>query len=250
MTATTARKMPSRVSGFTLIEMMIAGSLGVVVLLAMSELYVQAKKSFQVNEAVARMQEEARFTTNFIHNHTKRAGRNVWKPVISSGSTITYTTAGTMAFTPSVSVAASSYYDNGGLNSSDRLTVKYWSKTDKDCDGTAPNSTIGEIMTNTFEITTGANECEEDTNELSCNGEPIVCGVSNFQVLYGVDTDSDGSANYFVPATSVPTLSTTAPAATAVIAIRTAITFTDISDYANSNVADKTFTTTTFFRQK
>ena len=40
-------------------------------------------------------------------------------------------------------------------------------------------------------------------NVLLRNGDEIVEGIENFQVLYGEDTDSDGSPNYYVPADQV-----------------------------------------------
>ncbi|MCI0734505.1 MAG: PilW family protein [Methylococcaceae bacterium] len=64
--------------------------------------------------------------------------------------------------------------------------------------------------------------------------EEIVEGVENMQVLYGEDTDSDGTANYFVPASNVVAMQT-------VVSVKVSLLSRSLSDV---NVASKPLTYT------
>lgn len=231
--------------GFTLIELLIGGSLGLIVLLGITELFVQAKVSFKTNESLARMQEDMRLAQQFIRNNSQRGGHNNWVPTIPSGSTVSYSVAGTMTLVAPVSVDATT--DNTGASGSDILIVKYWSNTsgETDCDGTAVDTTVGTYVTNTFQLDNSSTNCEKDssgndTMALTCNSQPIICGVSGLQVVYGVDSNDDGSVNYFVTGASVSS-------PMSVSAIRTTLTFTDLAD--GDNLADQSISTTTYFRK-
>lgn len=73
---------------------------------------------------------------------------------------------------------------------SDQLTVRY--QAPRDC---LRNSTVatGGLAVNTFDVTTGS---------LRCNGQALIEGVDDLQVLFGEDTDGDGVANRIVPAST------------------------------------------------
>lgn len=70
----------------------------------------------------------------------------------------------------------------------DQFTVRYHAP--RDC---LRNSTAGTggVAINVFDV---------DSGDLRCNGEPIIAGVEDLQVLFGEDTSGDGIANRIVNA--------------------------------------------------
>ncbi len=64
----------SRQTGFSLIELMIAMLLGLVIMAGLVNLFLQTKRSFNQNESIARMQEDARFALDTIVTDLSMAG--------------------------------------------------------------------------------------------------------------------------------------------------------------------------------
>jgi type IV pilus assembly protein PilW len=63
-----------RQAGLSMIELMIALTLGAVLLAGVVQLFVATKRSYGTNTAVGQLQENARFAMNFISNATRQAG--------------------------------------------------------------------------------------------------------------------------------------------------------------------------------
>jgi type IV pilus assembly protein PilW len=81
--------------------------------------------------------------------------------------------------------------------------------------------------------TIGNNSLYRRNNATTANDE-MVEGVEDMQVLYGEDTDSDGTANYFVPASNVVAMQT-------VVSVKVSLLSRSLSDV---NVASKPLTYT------
>lgn len=60
--------------GVTLIELMIAMTIGLLVTAAVGSVYIGNKQTYRTSESVARLQEEARFTTIHLRNAIQQAG--------------------------------------------------------------------------------------------------------------------------------------------------------------------------------
>jgi type IV pilus assembly protein PilW len=58
------------------------------------------------------------------------------------------------------------------------------------------DASIFKLSSNTYTIQNGAG----NTSALFKNGDELLEGIENMQILYGEDTDGDNSPNYFVPA--------------------------------------------------
>src|SRR5690554_297887 len=68
------RKIFRTQSGLSLIELMIAITLGLFLLAGVINLFVASRQSYQTQEALARMQEAGRFSMDFITQDLRRAG--------------------------------------------------------------------------------------------------------------------------------------------------------------------------------
>lgn len=65
---------PGRTGGFTLVELMVAMTIGLVILAAVSTLFVSSKQTYTTQDRLARLQENARFAVQFIIKDLRMAG--------------------------------------------------------------------------------------------------------------------------------------------------------------------------------
>lgn len=63
-----------KLQGFTLVELMVAMAIGLLIILAVGSVFVGARQSYQDNEALARMQENARYALEMLTHDLKHAG--------------------------------------------------------------------------------------------------------------------------------------------------------------------------------
>jgi type IV pilus assembly protein PilW len=178
------RNMPSKAnqSGFTIVEIMIAGTLGIILMAGVIQLFVGSNRNYTLQDELAGIQEDGRFAMIFLENEIQRGG---WIDDFNE------------RVPPAVDLALSL----DGV--SDSVAVSYKVPIDGisnvDCNGA--NVADGYI-TNTFSV--GGNSGEE----LMCLGngtgavaQPLINGVKNFQVLYGVESNAtcpDGAVNQYM----------------------------------------------------
>lgn len=179
----------SREGGFTLVELMVAMTIGLLLTVAIASLFVQSRRTYATTDDVSRMQENIRYAYYILNRTLHHAGYK------SSPNTRTEDVF--PAISPLVSGA------NGGTQ--DTLVVRYEGSgilggaadgTIVDCLG-AP-VTAGQISVNTFSVSPGAN----GRNALFCSAggvaaTELVPDVESFQVLYGFDEDQDLVADHF-----------------------------------------------------
>ncbi len=204
--------------GVTLVELMVAMTIGLLVVFVVTEAYVSATATQRSQSDRSRVQESMRFALESLSYAVRKAGyRN---PAASGEFMDDFCGSGKLRL---VSKNAATAFDltkadlsgtgKAVLNSSDILRVRYRG------DGTLPSTADGSV-TDCLGATVGPNQIAEDTYwvadgpndepSLFCyssisGGEPvaIVPGVESLQILYGEDMNSDGVSDRFVPASSV-----------------------------------------------
>jgi type IV pilus assembly protein PilW len=173
-------------SGLTLVEMMVAMVLGLLILLAVSSIYIGSRQTFRLQDDNARLQETGRYALEVMGRSIRQAG--FWNMPISPVATAT-------AFQPLAGGAVITGL-NGASGAPDTVTVQYDGLTgDRDCEGNA----------------LGANAVVQDAyrlnnNELQCDGnadgtvdhQALVSDIEDVQILYGIDTTADQSADQYV----------------------------------------------------
>ncbi|MHB9119599.1 MAG: PilW family protein [Burkholderiales bacterium] len=166
--------------GFTLIELMIAVTIGLFVMLGVLEIFLNTSKINRNQDNLSHLQETGRFATEFLSRDIRMAG---YPKVGFSGTAV---------------VGA----DGGGLNSSDSISVSFDSTTATGAMPDCLGQTTAEPAVNQYYIANDAN----GVPSLFCLGsgnataQAILEGVENMQILYGVDTDGDKSANKYLSA--------------------------------------------------
>jgi len=160
--------------GFTLTEMLIAITLGMVLIAGAMSVYLGAKQGYRMGQGMTLMQATGRATLGFLSRELSMAG-------FPQASAIE-------SFLPAM-------VDDGGGNNSDVVAVRYRSTTD--CFGSAtPVYADGVQYTkNMYFVQNEALVCRTLAEDDSTLAEAtIIPGVENIQLLYGEDTDATDSA--------------------------------------------------------
>ncbi len=191
-------------SGFTLVEMMIASVLGIALMGAVVQLVIENNRDFQLQENIATMQENGRFSLMFLKRLIRQGGYSGkignWKgAIVFSGD--------------------NGSKDEGAEQKGDSVVVAFEAKVDgvqnKDCagnlvvDGKVENrlyvSDNGKLAGNLVCKGNGEGSDEKPSTSIS-----VVEGIDYFQVLYGIEqVDSNkpachlGVVNQFLNATEV-----------------------------------------------
>ena len=176
----------SKNKAFTLIEYMVAITIGLILIAGFATFFVGMKQSTVSQDAITEVQENGRFAMYFLANDLQKAG---------------YTNIEDKAFylTPFDHIVfdgtASQTADGGGADANDVIKISY--EGTQDCVG--GNFAAGTMITNSFYV--------DDNDNLVCQGmsatEPLISNVESFHLQYGVDTDNNGSPNKFIKANQV-----------------------------------------------
>jgi len=182
-------------SGFTLVELMIAGLLGLILTAGMIQIFIGSSQTFRVQRAISEVLDKGRTATNFITSEIENAGFGGDGLVASAFSTMPNNV---IFIAPPAPISQDG---TGAVN--DIITIQYTGT--RDCTGAVIGAPF--LVVNTFDVVAG---------ELRCNGQPLINGVESFHILYGVDSDGDSFVDEYLTATNVVASGNT----TAVSAVR------------------------------
>lgn len=157
--------MSPKQKGFTLVELMVAMLIGLILSLAALQLFLTNQRTFALQQALAELHEDGQLVTRYLTADIRQAGR---------GNAITG------SIPPLV-------LDNTSNGTNDTLSIHYWGTAT--CAG---DEYAGETeIQNTYSVTNdGVLQCSSDLTGATVD---LVSGVESFQVLYGIDTDSNGA---------------------------------------------------------
>lgn len=193
--------------GLSLIELMVAMSLGLLLMLAIGTIYVGSAQTYRVQDDFGRLQEAGRTALDMIGHSLRQAGFADIPvgPVDTKISFEGYTISGV----------------NGADGDPDSLVVQYDGTTgDSTCQGA--DAVAGSVIQDYFNLDT-------DNDELQCEGinaaaagiaydtppcddpdypepspatspicgQPLMDNVEDLQFLYGIDTDADQTVNRY-----------------------------------------------------
>ncbi len=219
-------RVPGRLRGFSLIELMIAMTIGLVISLVVGQLFIGSRQAFTSTDNLSRLQENSRYAFSLISRELRSAG-------LRSDPRVPLATA--------YGAGGSFSGSDGGGTASDSITVKFQGSgpalgtadgTVQDCGGT--RVPYGTAVVNTFFIQPDPNNINNDNTAeptLFCYSSlpagantgigicaagtagcyALVPGVENMQVLYGEDTGAlpyttnpDGSIDRWIVAPAGP----------------------------------------------
>lgn len=261
---------PTHQRGLTLIEVLIAITLGSIVLLSVGMMYQTARRTMALNEGLSNIQESARFTLEYLFRNGQYAG---WNPQTIVGFA-TSTTLGVQLLTeplsnanirpiPSVyarstsSAVTPAYAISEGGANPDRLALLTRLSSDQDCYGSTRTGTYLQVFSvnktnSTLDCTVYTYAQTSYTVGAAINGtQEISENITDLQIRYGIDSDGDGATNYFASASSITQVPETGFAASSsVAAVQIQVMITDPSANQTTRISDKTFSTAIHFIRK
>lgn len=185
-----------RQRGLTLVELMVSMAIGLILTVAIAQIFLGTRFTYATQDENARMQETARFALQLVERELRMAG------YLKNGST------GSYAGAPAIAAL-----DNTGLNNSDEFTVRYFGSenaTNTAADGTVINcigeaASINEPVLDRFYIAAGADggpalfcDAVRPSNAAVTTTTELVSGVFSMQILFGEDTSGDKTADRYL----------------------------------------------------
>lgn len=185
-----------RPSGFTLIELMVALTLGLLLALILGQIFIGNRQTYLAQEQYARVQENGRYAIDLLGKIIRQAG---YKNNYTADAASVFPTGGTDAIIGTEGGAA---VPPASLPS-DTLTVRFQGS------GTPADNTIfgcagdaiaaGTMAANTFSISGTTLQCTDAAGV----AKDVIDGVESMQIVYGEDTDGDATANIYRKASVV-----------------------------------------------
>ena len=159
-----------RQRGFTLVELMIGMTLGLILLIALAYFFLGSRQLNRTHDDVSRMQESGRHALEILGRAIRQAGYR-------ANSEITFLAA----FPTNPSLA--------GMNGTpDSITARYAAQEGGEADCTGANVAAGALVTYAFTV--------NGLRELICNNGAVnmvvADNIENMQITYGIDADRNG----------------------------------------------------------
>jgi len=184
--------------GMTLIEIMIAMGIGLFLIAGVVQLLAATRQSYNVQDAVARIEENSRFSLVILSENIRLAGykKDAWDNNLTTFSTTN------ALFSAGEYISGS----EGGTSSSDQINIRFHGNVNSsgnadgrviDCEGNKIGDTNVELS---FSILNSDLIC---TINGATPGVVLADNISNMQILYGEDTSNDDAVNKYVSASSV-----------------------------------------------
>ncbi len=194
-----------RQKGLTLVELMIAITLGLIVLLAIGSIYLNSRQTYRVQEDNARLQEAGKYALEVLGRSIRQAGSNAEMKLNQISVTPQCNVAGTC-----VAISGT----NGAGTAADAMTVAYYAGREeasgaawiaRNCTGGTASSASNDVITNAFAVVGTNLQCTGSVNGVAAVPQPLIENVVDFQIIYGIDTT--------VPANQTADLYVAAPTA-------------------------------------
>lgn len=180
----------NRQAGVTLLELMIALSLGLLLLTGIGTIYVGSNQTYRVQEQNARIQEAGRFALETVGRSVRQAG--YWDMPASMLALATSFTGTPITGT------------NGSGSASDAVTTQRDGIAgERDCEGTVLTATVVQeaIQRDATDLELVCESNRDGT--IAVDPQPLVSNVEDLQIIYGLDTDGNQSANQYLDASLV-----------------------------------------------
>lgn len=187
-----------RMAGFSLVELMIAITLGLIVLLAIGSIFIGSRQTYRVQEDNARIQEAGRYALEVIGRSLRQAGSE------GEFDLLLATVFPLQCATPGVCAALDG--TDGVAPAPDTMVVQFYAQSEepsgatwvaRDCTGGLV--ALNAVVTNTFNVAGTSLQCTGNVG----GTEALVEDVEDLQIIYGIDTSApvpDQSADLYVAA--------------------------------------------------
>jgi len=174
---------PHKQSGLSLVELMVAMTIGLFLMLVVANLFIGSKQTYRNQDNLSRLQENGRFAISLMAKNIREAGYH----------SMVFNPPGTM-YTPLTNIAAWPYSAAviSGVEGTSGLPDSITLSSDNTVD--CMNATVTTPATNTFTANASAQlTCTSVNNNKTA---VLLDGVEDMQILYG---ENLGSTHRYVP---------------------------------------------------
>jgi len=196
--------------GFTLVELMIAITIGLLITLVVTQAYLSGLGTQQAQTDISRVQESSRFAFDLLARSIRKAGyknpQAAGLGFCDSGGPARLNTTNDAT---SITLSGTTY---AVLNLSDVIRVRYFGEGIAAADGTIIDC-LGNAIAATAQVEdtffVAADSSNDNEPTLYCHAgssgtaQPLVPGIESLQLLYGDDSDADGSINRYKTGASI-----------------------------------------------
>jgi type IV pilus assembly protein PilW len=194
------------VRGFTLIELMVAITIGLFIVSGIGAILVSMRTSFKAQDGLTQMQENARFLLTVLDTTVHNGGYFTDTVNVKADTALPAPASSNADGT----TFAAAQFITGTSGTSDTIDVRFQTATGDglmNCNGDTNTSGANAVYTNSFAVNgSGQLTCAVATNGgLPAAAEILIDNVSTMKILYGVDTDGDGSVDTYKPASAITT---------------------------------------------
>ncbi len=175
--------------GISLVELMIALTLGAIISTGIFTIYLQSQQSYKIQTALAKLQDTGRIARYFFESGLQKAGFTTHKqqqllllnPPFPLDNKVTPAFANKQIIAPIIKNTA-----NTGFR------VRYQGLND----GTIVNCLGNHVAANTTWI--DSFEVDKINKTLRCNNTTLLTDISDIHLRYGVDSNNDTAVEHFV----------------------------------------------------
>lgn len=207
--------------GVTLIEMMVAMVVSMILVAGVGTVYVSSKRNYAARDELATLNDNARVALETLRQHLEHAGyaTPAHLPIgryfyVQGDPTLQAATCnlGNNSRTALQNMATS---NGAGLNGSDSISVRFIGDAALNidalntalapaCQGGSP-SIRDSLVYNGFRVAVsgGVPALMAAGSNTNMANQPIANGIENMQLMYGIDTDGNGTPDRFENATNV-----------------------------------------------
>lgn len=186
--------------GFSLIELLVAVTIALFLLLVVSVVFISTKGAFTAQDQLSQLQDNERLSLTILTTSVQSAGYFP-DPLVSTAIGDMPTTSG-----PYGNLAAGQGIvgTSGTSSASDTLTTRYVSASGDglmDCQGQTYSTGSNTTIVNIYSVSAN--------NELMCSVDggttmtALVSNVSALSIVYGTDSSASGNADRFIGASAV-----------------------------------------------
>ena len=181
--------------GVGLVELMVALVLSLFLLAGLFTVFFSTRQSYDTQQALSRLQDNQRLAATMLAQTVRQAGYFPNPTTLTRAEALpansTFATAGQLVF--------------GGSTTSNwpgALSVRFVGPSAGNDMLNCLGQTANGVTINTYRVDTANNELECDPHT-GGGFQPFVNDVTNMVVLFGVDTNADGSADRYMNAATV-----------------------------------------------
>lgn len=193
-----------RQQGFTLVEIMVAITIGLVMMAGIMQISMANKESSRLQRNMGYVQQNIRSAMDLLTRDIQQAG---FYDKTSPTANLTVPSAPSpiapfLNVVPATVATGAAVTADGGGNNNDQITLTYQTSTEipNHCLGAAPPASDNGFIINHYFISNQRLMCRGNSDP----AQPLVDGVESLQILYGENTDGNPrSANRYVQAHQV-----------------------------------------------